>query len=425
MADAQVTQGSRAIIFGIGDELLRGDYPDLNSSLLARTLLHQGWTVEEIRVLPDDLPGLADALRAAGERVDLVLTTGGLGPTDDDLTRHAAARAAGVELNFEAGAWQMVLDWYGRSDRTPPESNKRQALVPAGATPLNNTHGTAPGLRMALGKATLFCLPGPPREVGPMIDGALMPWLEAHAPAGQVLHTSRVFLASLSESQFADEAGSLLERHANALVGVTAQAGRLAVTITARAADAEGARELAEGLQAQFLGRFGRHVYSTTQPSLEQVLGQELIERNMTVTVAESCTLGLVASALGAVSGISSVLSETFCTYSNQAKANRLGVDPRVLEQHGAVSEPVAEAMALGAAREAGARLAVAITGLAGPDGGSPTKPVGLVCFACALDGRVLSVESKRFAPAGRNAIRSWTASRALHLLLLALRAGR
>lgn len=423
MADAQAARGTRAIIFGIGDELLRGDYPDLNSSLLARTLLHSGWTVEEIRVIPDDLPGMAAALREAGERVDLVLTTGGLGPTDDDLTRHAAALAAGVALNFEAGAWQMVLDWYGRSDRTPPESNKRQALVPTGATPLNNTHGTAPGLCMALGGATLFCLPGPPREVGPMIDGALMLWLKAHAPDGEVLHTSRVFLASLSESLFADEAGSLLERHANALVGVTAQAGRLAVTITARAANAEGARELAQGLQAQFLERFSGHVYSTTEPSLEQVLGRELIERDMTVTVAESCTLGLVASALGDVSGISSVLSETFCTYSNQVKVDRLGVDPRVLEQHGAVSEAVAEAMALGAAREAGARLAVAITGLAGPDGGSPAKPVGLVCFACVLDGRVVSVESKRFAPAGRSAIRTWAASRALHLLLLAVRA--
>ncbi len=416
------TKGTRAIILGIGDELLRGDYPDLNSSLLARTLLHSGWTVEEIRVVPDDLPGLAAALRQAGERVDLVLTTGGLGPTDDDLTRHAAAMAADVELRFEQSAWQMVLDWYGRSDRTPPESNKRQALVPRGATALNNPSGTAPGLRMPLGAATLFCLPGPPREVGPMIEGELQPWLQAHAPEGQILHTTRVFLASLSESQFADEAGSLLERHPDALVGVTAQAGRLAVTVTARAASAQAARELAEGLQNKFLERFDRHVYSTSEPALEQVLGQELIERNVTVTVAESCTLGLVASALGNVPGISSVLSETFCTYSDQVKSSRLGVAPGVLAQHGAVSEPVVEAMALGAAREAGARLAVAISGLAGPDGGSPEKPVGLVCFACVLDGQLVSVESKRFAPAGRATIRAWATSRALHLLLMALR---
>lgn len=416
-------QGTQAIILGIGDELLRGDFPDLNSSLLARTLLQHGWTVLEIRVVPDDLDVLAEAMRWAGERADLVISTGGLGPTDDDLTRHAAAQAAGAELHFEESAWQMVLDWYGQSDREPPESNKRQALVPAGATALYNPSGTAPGLRLPLGRGTLFCLPGPPREVGPMVELELQPWLLAHAPEGLHLYTSRVYLASLSESQFADEAGSLLERHAHALVGVTAQAGRLAVTITARADTVEQARRVAEGLQAQFLERFEEFVYSTEEPTLELVLGAELVERGMGVTVAESCTLGLVAAALGSVPGISAVLNETFCTYSYEAKSKRLGVDVSVLEAHGAVSEPVVQQMALGAAREAGARLAVAISGLAGPAGGSAEKPVGLVCFACVLDGQVVSTESKRFAPAGRAAIRAWAANRALHLLLLAVRA--
>ncbi|MFT5200498.1 MAG: nicotinamide-nucleotide amidase [Planctomycetota bacterium] len=425
MVDSTPAQGTQAIILGIGDELLRGDFPDLNSSLLARTLLQHGWTLQEIRVVPDDLETLAEVMRQAGERADLVVTTGGLGPTDDDLTRHAAALATGCELHFEESAWRMVLDWYGQSDREPPESNRRQALVPEGASALPNPSGTAPGLRLALGRGTLFCLPGPPREVGPMIELELKPWLEAHAPEGQFRHTSRVYLASLSESLFADEAGSLLERHAEALVGVTAQTGRLAVTITARAASPEAAQSAAEAIQSQFLERFESHVYSTHEPTLEAVLGQELIEQKVSVTVAESCTLGLVAAALGGVSGISQVLSETFCTYSNEAKAQRLGVDPDVLRQYGAVSEPVAEAMALGAAREAGARLAVAITGLAGPDGGSAEKPVGLVCFACVLDGQVVSVESKRFAPAGRAAIRVWAANRALHLLLLALRASK
>ncbi|MDF1836601.1 MAG: CinA family nicotinamide mononucleotide deamidase-related protein [Planctomycetota bacterium] len=421
MSNSNKSQGTQAIILGIGDELLRGDYADLNSSLLARTLLQHGWTVLEIRVVPDDLHTLADAMADAGKRADLVISTGGLGPTDDDLTRHAAARAGGCELGFQEGAWQMVLDWYGKSDRTPPESNRRQALVPEGATPLHNPSGTAPGLRMELGRATLFCLPGPPREVGPMVELELKPWLGLHGPEGQFLHTSRVYLASLSESQFADEAGALLERHAHALVGVTAQAGRLAVTITARAATPEQAKGSAEAIQAQFLERFASHVYSTTEPTLEKVLGLKLIERGISVTVAESCTLGLVAAALGGVSGISKVLSETYCTYSNGAKTRRLGVDTAMLEQHGAVSEPVAQAMALGAAREASARLSVAITGLAGPDGGTEAKPVGLVCFACALDGQVVAVESKRFAPAGRAAIRAWATNRALHLLLLAL----
>ncbi|MCA9001530.1 MAG: CinA family nicotinamide mononucleotide deamidase-related protein [Planctomycetes bacterium] len=422
MVESKASRGTRAIVFGIGDELLRGDYPDTNSSLLARTLLHHGWTVAEIRVLPDDLESIVRAFTWAGENADLVVTTGGLGPTGDDLTRHAAAAAEKRELNFDDGAWQMVLDWYGRSGRIPPESNRRQALLPEGGTALLNPAGTAPGLRMALGRATLFCLPGPPREVAPMLESELKPWLLAHGPEGRHLHTSRVFLASLSESQFADEAGTLFERQGQVLVGVTAQAGRLAVTITAQGHSPEEARRVGEAVQGEFIGRFGPHVYSTQEPSLEQVLGRELIEKGVTVTVAESCTLGLVAAGLGNVAGISGVLGETFCTYSNQVKTKRLGVDEDLLEQHGAVSEPVARAMALGAAREAGARLAVSVTGVAGPDGGTEDKPVGLVCFACVWDGEVVGVESRRFPPTDRGTIRTWAANRALHLLLLTLR---
>ncbi|HPF14434.1 MAG: CinA family nicotinamide mononucleotide deamidase-related protein [Planctomycetes bacterium] len=411
-----------AFLFGLGDELLRGDHADLNSPYLARILREFGYQVVETRVLPDDQPAMVRALREASQRASLVLTTGGLGPTADDLTRHAAAEAAGVPIEFDEATWQWVLAWYLDSKRVPPESNRRQALLPRGGIALHNVAGTAPGLRLALGSATLFCLPGPPREVEPMVERELIPWLRAQAPDEECRHTLRVFLASLSESQFADEAGPLLDRHDDALVGVTAKAGRLAVTITTLDRTPQAAQHRAEALQAQFVERFGASVYSLDEPDLEQVLGRELIARGVRVTAAESCTLGMVAAALGAVPGISAVLDETYGTYSNAAKTRTLGVPSAVLERFGAVSEPVARAMALGALERSGADLAVSVTGVAGPDGGTPEKPVGLVWFAVAWRGKVLLAESRQFPPASRERVRTWASNWALHALLRVLR---
>ncbi|MEZ6003283.1 MAG: nicotinamide-nucleotide amidohydrolase family protein [Planctomycetota bacterium] len=353
----------------------------------------------------------------------MILTTGGLGPTADDLTRQAVAEAAGVGIAEDAQAWEWIAAWYKDSGRTPPESNRRQALVPVGGEPLFNPAGTAPGLRMELGACTVFCLPGPPREVEPMVRAELEPWLRARAVGGRAFATRRVYLGSLSESEFADRAGAMLDRHDDCLVGVTAKAGRLAVTIRGSGADAAEAQAVAGAMQTRFTEMFAESVYSLDEPELERVLGAELIARGVRVTAAESCTFGLVAAALAATPGISAVLGEAYCTYSNEAKMRTLGVPAATLERFGAVSEETVRAMALGALERSGADLAVGISGLAGPDGGSEEKPVGLVWFAVAWRGQIVHAESRRFPPAGRERIRAWSANLALHLLLKALRA--
>lgn len=415
-------QDRTAIVLGVGDELLRGDIVDQNTPLLARTLLQTGWTVLESHLLPDDLPRLAQVLRESAQRARLLITTGGLGPTADDLTRQAAAEAAGVEVVFHDEAWSWVQDWYARMRRPMPESNRRQALCPAGGTPLMNRAGTAPGLRMALGAATLFCLPGPPREVQSMLTAELEPWLAQQRGDDRHSVTRRVYFASLSESQFADAAGEWLERRAETLVGVTANQGRLAVTITCTDEDREAAVQRAEEWQARFASLFPELVYSLDEPDLALVLGRELIAAGVRTTAAESCTLGLVAAALGSVPGISAVVEETYCTYSYAAKERTLGVRAEDLAELGAVSEPVVRQMALGALERSGAQLAVAVSGVAGPDGGTPEKPVGLVWFAIAWQGAVVLAEARQFPPATRAQVRRWATHWALHRLLRTLR---
>ena len=410
-----------AILFGVGDELLRGDITDRNTPFLARTLLQAGWTVLESHILPDDLPRLAAELRAAAERAELVITTGGLGPTEDDLTRQAVAEAAGVEVAHHEQAWGWVLGWYERMQREVPTSNRRQALCPVGGEPLPNAAGTAPGLRMGLGAATVFCLPGPPREVAPMVEGSLRPWLAEQA-GGAPTVTRRVYFASLSESQFADAAGAWLERNAEALVGVTANQGRLAVAITCSDGDRRQAEARAREWQARFAGLFPEHVTSFDEPDLALVLGRELIAAGVRVSAAESCTLGLVAAALGRQPGISAVLEETYCTYANAAKMRTLGVEAEALEAHGAVSEQVVRQMVLGAMQRSGADLAVAVSGVAGPGGGGPGKPMGHVWFAIGWQGQVVLAESRNFPPATREQVRGWATSWALHRLLRTLR---
>jgi len=408
-------------LIAIGDELLAGAHPDLDSPQVARCLAEVGRHVEHVAVVGDDERAISETMVDMARRYPLVITSGGLGPTLDDVTRHAAARAAERPLLLSQEALAQVRAWYQRADRPMPDSNERQALVPEGAQVLLNRRGTAPGFRVELEDSQLFVLPGPPHELEGMLDDALRPWLQAH-PVGQEAFAIRRFhLFDLSESVFADAVGDWMQRDANPLMGVTAKRGVLSVRLLARGRSADKARSLVDERAAAFLQRFGEHVFSESTPELAFALAEELARHGTTVTTAESCTGGMVASELTRVPGISALLSEAVVCYSNAAKVERLGVDPACLEAHGAVSEEVAEAMARGAAERTGADLALAVTGVAGPGGGTPEKPVGLVCFAVCLGGR-LSVCTRRWPDAGRDRVREWATSKALSLMLEAVR---
>ena len=405
----------RAALVAVGDELICGDQVDLNTSWLAERLGELGWTVEVATLVGDDQTELAAVYRQLAARAELVLSTGGLGPTLDDVTRHAAAEAAGVELCLDAATAEDIRAFFQSLGREASVANDRQALFPAGATILPNSAGTAPGFRMPLGTAELIVLPGPPRELHVIFEEAVRPYLESRPRPGEVVATTRFFLCGLPESDFAEEVGEWMERGANPRMGVRAGAGVLKVKLEARAADPQGAEVLLADRAAEFRERFQRWIFSETDASPAAALGRLLIERGVSFACAESCTGGRLAAALTDQPGVSAVFLEGFVTYANQAKVDRLGVPAELIEEHGAVSEEVAGAMSRGAAERSGARLAVSTTGIAGPEGGSAEKPVGTVCFGVTFDGRTQTL-TRRFSARGRSFVREWATVAACEL---------
>ena len=413
--------GPRAVLCSVGDELLAGKHPDLNAPFLARELLALGVPVVEVAVVGDDEEAIATAVQRLATRAELVFVTGGLGPTLDDVTRHAVARAAGRELVEDPDALAQVSAWYRAHDRAMPASNARQALVPRGATVLPNPVGTAPGFQVPVGGAAVRVLPGPPSELRAMWEQGIGAGVRAELPQAEARVEQRFHLQGLSESQFSDDAGTWLERGANPLVGVTVARGLLTARLVARGADESEAARVLEPVALAFRERFAPWIFSEECPTPEEALVTELAARGLEVACAESCTGGLVAGALTAVPGSSAVLAESFVTYSNAAKRARLSVADELLEAHGAVSEEVAGAMAEGVVRATGADLGLATSGIAGPGGGTPEKPVGLVCFGVRFAGRTWTGSRTWPGRAGRTAVRDWATAHALVLGLKAL----
>lgn len=410
-------RGDRAVaLVATGDELIHGVHTDTNSGAIARRLLDLGFEPRRFVVLGDDEDGLVhELLELARAHVAIVLT-GGLGPTLDDVTRHACARAAGVDLVRDEHVLQELKTLFESRGRPFAQSNERQALFPRGAEVLPNPFGTAAGFCVGVAGTPVFALPGPPREMTPMLESEVLPRL-ARSSGARAVHERRTFyLFGLSESMFADMCGAWMERSSNPLVGVTARHGILSVSLRASGTTREAASALADERTAEIRARFGEWLFSETEAELHFALGRELLARSARVAIAESCTGGLVAEKLTRVSGISAVFERGFVTYSNAAKVELLGVDPALIAAHGAVSQPVVEAMARGAALRAGTRYAVAVTGVAGPDGGSAEKPVGLVWFGVFADGRCESCE-RRFVVRDRDLIREFAANTALDLL--------
>jgi len=406
-----------AYLLTIGDELIAGEQRDLNSAWQAQRLAQLGYRVEGVRLVGDDEEEIAAALTELAPRASLILCTGGLGPTLDDLTRHAVARAAGRELVRDAEVVDGIRRWFEAGGRTMTAANERQALFPEGATRLENSAGTAPGFRLELEGCDVAVLPGPPREMKTVFEEELAEWLGSCAPVESRVETARFYLFGLPESDFADRVGEWMDRDESPRMGVRASGGVLKVKLEARGV---GSGEILADRAAAFRERLGRWIFSETSPEPAEVLAAHLIERRTTFACAESCTGGELASRLIAQPGISAVFLEGFVTYSNAAKVERLGVPEALLEAHGAVSPEVAEAMARGASERSGARLALSTTGVAGPDGGTPEKPVGLVHVGIAFDGRVESHEL-RLPARGRAFVRTWAVNSACDLARRAL----
>jgi nicotinamide-nucleotide amidase len=405
----------RAVILSVGDELVLGQTVDTNSAWLSQQLAALGLDIAGHMTVGDDQNAIAGAITQVAQEVDLLLISGGIGPTEDDLTRQALAQAMGVELRPDEACLSEIRAYFSRINRPMPVRNEVQALVPAGATHIPNSCGTAPGLAGQIGGCRIFVMPGVPKEMFAMWRLSVAAQVEDMG-GGSVILSRTLHTFGMGESAVAERLGTLMDRSRNPSVGTTVAAGVVSLRLNARA----GARSLAEiELQATdnaCRAALGDLIYGSDAETLPKVVHRQLLTSGLTVATAESCTAGLLGAALTDQPGASAYFQQGYTTYSNAAKVKVLGVPESMIAALGAVSEPVAVAMAEGAAQASGASMALSITGIAGPDGGSAQKPVGTVCMALAA-GRSKTFSRTFHFPGDRDMVRDRSVKMALTLI--------
>jgi len=412
----------RACIVAVGSEMLTPFRVDTNSLLITERLNQIGYDVRLKAVVGDDVEELAQPLREILTWADLVIITGGLGPTEDDITRDAVARVVEAPLDLDEAIVDRIRKRFASRGMTMPDINKRQAMVPRGATVLPNANGTAPGLWLERGRSVIVLLPGPPREMRPMLEAVLGERLAPRAN-GAGLFRRVLKITGRSESDVdavaAPVYGAWTSQEIPITTTILAALGQIELHLTARAAGRAEADRVLDAAAAQLQTVLGASIYSTDGRPLETVIGDMLRERSMTIAVAESCSGGLLASRLTDVAGSSDYVERGVVCYSNRAKVELVGVSESLLEAHGAVSEPVAEAMAAGIRERAGTAVGIGITGIAGPGGGSTEKPVGTVAIA-VMAGDMARVRTFHFF-GGRDMVKFQSAQAAMNMLRLML----
>ncbi len=392
----------KVVILSTGDELTTGKIADTNAQWLADRCVSLGLEVAGTLVVGDHRDRITWAWERAFELGDLVVCTGGLGPTVDDLTTETVAALLGEELRFDEASAQRIRSFFERIGRTMSQNNLRQAQFPASAVILDNPLGTAPGYRVTcerdvvpLGGAPtratrhLVVMPGVPREMKPMFDGQVAPWIRGLRDPGEVSVVRTFQTFGMSESAL-DEAVSAIIAPGEARIGFRASFPQISAKLLVRGRPEEAERR-ADELAGRMREALGPVVFGEGETNMETETGRALRARGATVAVAESCSGGLVGHRLTEVPGCSAYFLADYVCYSNAAKIDVLGVSRDTIERHGAVSEETAREMAQGARRRSGADVAVATTGIAGPDGGTAERPVGTVCFALAADGVLVS----------------------------------
>lgn len=401
----------------IGDELNRGEIIDTNSSWLAERLTALGAYVRWRTSVTDDAHDMTEALRQATARADLVVTSGGLGPTDDDRTVDVVSALAGVEPVQEPAHFdKMRVRYAERGFRLTP-NNLRQVRVPAGAEVLDNAHGAAPGFGVTIGKARVYVMPGVPREMKGIFDEHVAPRVAAAVGGSQpAKRTWRV--AGMGESHVDHALSGLVDGLDGVRLHFRIAYPENLVTVVVRRDDAAA---VLERLDAEVRARLGDHVYATGDTTLPEAVGARLTAARATLAVAESCTGGLIGQLVTAIPGSSRYFLGGVISYANELKRELLGVKPETLAAHGAVSEPTVIEMADGVRARTGATWGIAVSGVAGPDGGTAEKPVGTVFIAVTSAGA--RQVRKLFWPTGREQVRQLAAHAALHLLYKTLRA--
>lgn len=405
-----------AEIVAIGTELLMGQIVNADAQYLSRRLQSLGISVYHHTTVGDNPQRLRDALALALSRSDIVITTGGLGPTQDDLSKETAAALLGREMVFDAESWCTIEGYFARMNRVCPENNRRQAMFAEGAVILPNACGTAPGCMIEQDGKLVIQLPGPPREMAAMFEAQVYAFLAQRT--GGCIASRYLRIYGLGESQVAQMCAAYIEAQGGVTVAPYCSLGECQLRATARGADEAQALAHVMPVVEALRGILGDAVYAVTdspEGSMEEAAGRALTQRGLTVATAESCTGGLVAAKLVNYPGISAALNEAHVTYANAAKVRYCGVRQETLDAFGAVSEQTAHEMAQGLRERSGADIAVSTTGVAGPGGGTLEKPVGLVYVGCA-DAHGVRVE-RLMLSGDRQKVRELAALRALDMV--------
>lgn len=383
----------KAEIIAVGTELLLGDIVNSNAQFLAKELATLGVDVYHQTVVGDNEERILKSFKDAFDRCDLIITTGGLGPTKDDLTKELAAQYFGKELILHEESWYEIQQYFIKSGRNVEGNNKKQAYLPEGCIIMPNPNGTAPGAIIeGENNKTIVVLPGPPKEMKPMFNNHVVPYLIEKTDTVLVSKILRVF--GVGEALMEELVSDLIENQTNPTIAPYAKEVDVTLRLTAKGRNQEEAQKLIEPLEMEVRKRLGNSIYGDGETTLEDVVGKLLVDKGLTISTAESCTGGMVAAALVNYSGISSAFMEGAVTYSNEAKMARLGVNKETLDEFGAVSEETAIEMAEGIARTAGTNIGISTTGIAGPGGGTDEKPVGLVYVGLSINGKT---EAKKF----------------------------
>lgn len=404
----------KAEILCVGTELLLGDIVNTNAQYLAQRLANLGIDVYHQSVVGDNVQRLKEELEQSFNRADIVVTTGGLGPTPDDLTKETGAEYFGKKMILDEDTVDKLKSYFLKSGKGKLEGNNiKQAYFPEGAVIFPNNHGTAPGCGLDVNGKILIILPGPPSEMKPMFEYSAIPFLKKYSNG--VLESKVFRITGIGEGVLAEKIKDLIDNSTNPTIATYAKEWEVTLRVTAKSDTREDALKLIEPIKNELYKRLGDNIYGENDTSIEAVIGNLLMNKKLTLATTESCTGGLIASKLINYPGISSVFVEGAVTYSNEAKMRRLDVKPETLNRFGAVSEETAYEMAEGIAKTSGTNIGLSTTGVAGPGGGTPQKPVGLVYIGLYINGKVEVRKLQR--PGTRDKVRKRATMYALDFL--------
>ena len=378
----------RAEIITVGTEILLGDILNTNTHYLSNELANMGIDIYYQTTVGDNEERLLNQLNDSLKRSDLIILTGGLGPTQDDITKEVCAKYLNLQMELHKESWDKIVEIYDKMKRIPTENNRKQAYFPVDSIILPNKYGTAPGCIMQKGNKTIIVMPGPPKEMQPMFDNYVKPFLLKDN--SYVLKSKVLRIIGVGESKIENDLLDLIDKQTNPTIATYAKDGECTVRITAKGKNIEEVEDLILPVYKEIKNRFKEKVYGEDETTIEDEVAKLLVNNNLKIAVAESCTGGMVSSALINYPGISLVFMEGCVTYSNEAKMMSLGVKEETLNTFGAVSEECAKEMAEGVSKRHNTNIGLSTTGIAGPEGGSEDKPVGLVYMGITINNKTI-----------------------------------